>query len=439
MTIDRREFAAVVIGSVTGALATSRASAESAPLRVNGDRLNEHLTALSHFGKNPQGGVSRVAYSQADIDARAAVAGWMREASLEVAIDRAGNLVGRRAGRDTGAKPIVFGSHIDSVPEGGNYDGDVGAMSAIEVAHTLAERRVITRRPFEVVIWTNEEGGLYGSRAWSGQVTAQELANVSSSGLRIEEGIRRIGGDPDRLADVRRAKGDVAAYFELHIEQGGILDAAGIDIGIVEGIVGICEWDVTVTGTPNHAGTTPMNQRRDALLAAARFVEMVNRVATSEPGAQVGTVGRIQAWPGAPNVIPGRVSCTLELRDLDDGKIMRLYERIRTESVEIGRQNETTFEFSPIEANVSAKTDAGLRETVANAARELGLSTRLLPSGAGHDAQAIAQLGPIAMIFVPSVGGISHSPREFTKPANIVNGANVLLRAVLAADEGHWR
>ena len=437
--MDRREFAAVVIGSVTGALATSRASAESAPLRVNGDRLNEHLTALSHFGKNPQGGVSRVAYSQADIDARAAVAGWMREASLEVAIDRAGNLVGRRAGRDTGAKPIVFGSHIDSVPEGGNYDGDVGAMSAIEVAHTLAERRVITRRPFEVVIWTNEEGGLYGSRAWSGQVTAQELANVSSSGLRIEEGIRRIGGDPDRLADVRRAKGDVAAYFELHIEQGGILDAAGIDIGIVEGIVGICEWDVTVTGTPNHAGTTPMNQRRDALLAAARFVEMVNRVVTSEPGAQVGTVGRIQAWPGAPNVIPGRVSCTLELRDLDDGKIMRLYERIRTESVEIGRRNETTFEFSPIEANVSAKTDAGLRETVANAARELGLSTRLLPSGAGHDAQAIAQLGPIAMIFVPSVGGISHSPREFTKPANIVNGANVLLRAVLAADEGHWR
>ena len=161
---------------------------------------------------------------------------------------------------------------------------------------------------------------------------------MSSSGLRIEEGIRRIGGDPDRLADVRRAKGDVAAYFELHIEQGGILDAAGIDIGIVEGIVGICEWDVTVTGTPNHAGTTPMNQRRDALLAAARFVEMVNRVVTSEPGAQVGTVGRIQAWPGAPNVIPGRVSCTLELRDLDDGKIMRLYERIRTESVEIGRR-----------------------------------------------------------------------------------------------------
>jgi len=440
MTIDRREFAAVFIGSVTGALATSRASAESfAPLRVNGDRLNEHLTALSHFGKNPQGGVSRVAYSQADIDARVAVAGWMREAALEVAIDRAGNLVGRRAGRDTGAKPIIFGSHIDSVPEGGNYDGDVGAMSAIEVAHTLAERRVITTRPFEVVIWTNEEGGLYGSRAWSGQLTAEDLANVSSSGLRIEEGIRHIGGDPDRLADVRRAKGDVAAYFELHIEQGGILDAAGIDIGIVEGIVGICQWDVTVTGTPNHAGTTPMNQRHDALLAAARFVEMVNRVVVSEPGAQVGTVGRIQAWPGAANVIPGRVSCTLELRDLDDAKIMRLYERIRSESIEIGRQNETTFEFSAIEANLSAKTDARLREVVAHAARELGLSTRLLPSGAGHDAQSIALLGPIGMIFVPSVGGISHSPREFTRPADIVNGANVLLGAVLAADEGHWR
>jgi len=182
-----------------------------------------------------------------------------------------------------------------------------------------------------------------------------------------------------------------------------------------------------------------MNQRHDALLAAARFVEMVNRIVVSEPGAQVGTVGRIQAWPGAPNVIPGRVSCTLELRDLDDAKIMRLYERIRSESIEIGRQNETTFEFSAIEANLSAKTDARLREVVAHAARELGLSTRLLPSGAGHDAQSIALLGPIGMIFVPSVGGISHSPREFTRPADIVNGANVLLGAVLAADEGHWR
>jgi N-carbamoyl-L-amino-acid hydrolase len=439
MTIDRREFATLVLGSLLTPLDARRASAQStAPMRVNGDRLNGHLAALSQFGKNPQGGVSRVAYSQADIDARAAVAGWMRDASLEVEIDRAGNLVGRHGGRDAAAKPIVFGSHIDSVPEGGNYDGDVGAMAAIEVAHTLAERQVIMRHPIEVVVWTNEEGGLFGSRAWSGQLTAPELANVSSSGHRIEEGVRRIGGDPDRLADVRRTKGDVAAYFELHIEQGGILDAAGIAIGIVEGIVGICEWDVQVTGTPNHAGTTPMNQRHDALLAAARFVEMVNRVVVSEPGTHVGTVGRIQAWPGAPNVIPGRVSCTLELRDLDDAKIARLYERIRNESAAIGQQNQTTFEFSPIEVNIAAKTDPRLRELVAYAARELGLSTRLLPSGAGHDAQAIAQLGPMAMIFVPSVSGISHSPREFTKPADIVNGANVLLGAVLAADQGPW-
>jgi N-carbamoyl-L-amino-acid hydrolase len=438
MTIDRREFAAIALGSLTRALGVQRASAPStAPVRVNGDRLNGHLADLSQFGKNPQGGVSRVAYSQADIDARAAVAGWMRDASLEVETDRAGNLVGHRAGRDASAKPIVFGSHIDSVPEGGNYDGDVGAMAAIEVAQTLAERRVITRHRVEVVVWTNEEGGLYGSRAWSGQLSAPDLANVSSSGLRIDEGIRRIGGAPEHLADVRRAKGDVAAYFELHIEQGGILDGARIDIGIVEGIVGICEWDVTVTGTPNHAGTTPMDQRHDALLAAARFVEMVNRVVLSEPGTQVGTVGRIQAWPGAPNVIPGRVLCTLELRDLDDAKIATLYERIRKESVEIGTQNQTTFEFSPIEVNMAAKTDPRLRELVANAARELGLSTRLLPSGAGHDAQSMAQLGPIGMIFVPSVGGISHSPREFTKPADIVNGANVLLGAVLATDEAH--
>jgi beta-ureidopropionase / N-carbamoyl-L-amino-acid hydrolase len=435
VVIPRREFAAIVIGSLTSALGASRANAQgTATVRVNGARLNGHLSTLSQFGRNSQGGVSRVAYSQADIDARAAVAGWMREASLEVEIDRAGNVVGHRAGRDASAKPIVFGSHIDSVPEGGNYDGDVGAMAAIEVAQTLAERQVTTRHPIEVVVWTNEEGALYGSRAWSGELTEAEFANVSSSGLRIDEGIRRIGGDPERLADVRRAKGDIAAYFELHIEQGGILDAAHIDIGIVEGIVGICEWDVTVTGIANHAGTTPMSQRHDALLAAARFVEMVNRVVLSEPGTQVGTVGRIQAWPGAPNVIPGRVSCTLELRDLDDAKIARLYERIRRESVVIGTHNQTTFAFSPIEVNLAAKTDPRLREIVASAARELGLSTRLLPSGAGHDAQSMAQIGPIGMIFVPSVGGISHSPREFSEPAHIVNGANVLLGAILAAD-----
>jgi len=404
------------------------------PARVNGDRINAHLLELSQFGKNPQGGVSRVAYSDADRAARAKVMEWMRAAKLEPTIDFAGNIIGRRAGRDASRKPLLFGSHVDSVPEGGNYDGDVGSMSAIEVAQTLAEHGIVTRHPLEVTIWQNEEGGLFGSRAVSGQLTSAELATVANSGKTIEQGIRFLGGDPTKLAQVKRAKGDIAGYFELHIEQGGTLEQTKTDIGVVEGIVGIKQWEVTVTGFQNHAGTTAMDQRHDALLSAARFVEMVNRVVRGIPGRQVGTVGRIQAFPGAPNVIPGKVVCTLELRDLDDAKIDSMYRQIRQEADAIGKQNGTQFAFSALHVNAAAPTDPRMRKIVDDSAKALGLSTRLMPSGAGHDAQAMAQLGPVGMIFIPSIGGISHSPKEYSKPTDIVNGANVLLGAVLAAD-----
>jgi N-carbamoyl-L-amino-acid hydrolase len=432
-SMNRRDFNATLAATVAGAL-FGRAWPQP-QLAVNGDRINAHLRALSEFGKNAQGGVSRVAYSDADRAARAVVQDWMRAAKLEPSIDFAGNIVGRRAGRDASLKPLLFGSHIDSVPEGGNYDGDVGSTSAIEVAQTLAEHGVVTRHPLEVVIWQNEEGGLFGSRAWSGQLTPAELETVSNSGKTVRQGITFIGGDPSRLEQVKRRKGDIAGYFELHIEQGGTLDAAKVNIGIVEGIVGIKQWEVTVTGFANHAGTTPMDQRHDALLAAARFVEAVNRIVRSVPGRQVGTVGRMQAFPGAPNVIPGKVMCTLELRDLDDTKIDTLYTRIHDEATRIGRENGTTFQFSQLHVNVAAPSDPRMRAIIAEAARGLGLSTRVMPSGAGHDAQAMAQLGPMGMIFVPSVAGISHAPKEFSRPADIVNGANVLLRAVLAADQ----
>src|SRR5207302_3499622 len=263
-------------------------------LRVNGPRLIEHINALAEFGKNPQGGVSRLAYSEADARGREYVIGLMRAAKLDVSIDAAGNLIGVRAGSDDKLKPILFGSHIDSVPEGGDYDGDVGSLGAIEVAQTLAEKNIVTQHPLEVVIFQNEEGGLIGSRAMDGELTERELDLVSRSGKTIREGIKFIGGDPTKLATVKRAKGSIAAYLELHVEQGGILEKERIDIGVVEGIVGINWWDVTIEGFANHAGTTPMNQRQDALLAAAKFIEAVNRVVNSIPGRQVGTVGRIQ-------------------------------------------------------------------------------------------------------------------------------------------------
>jgi beta-ureidopropionase / N-carbamoyl-L-amino-acid hydrolase len=327
-----------------------------------------------------------------------------------------------------------MGSHIDSVPEGGNFDGVVGSLGAIEVAQVLAENNVTLRHPLEVVIFQNEEGGLIGSRAIDGELTEKELDLVSRSGKTIRDGIKFIGGDPGKLAEVRRNKGDIAAYLELHIEQGGTLEAEKINIGVVEGIVGINWWDVTLEGFANHAGTTAMNNRQDALLAAAKFIEAVNRVVTSVPGRQVGTVGRINALPGAPNVIPGKVVLSLELRDLDAAKIKMLYDRIYKEAQEIAMTSRTKFDFKEINVNIPAPTDPRIRSTISEAARELGLSTKLMPSGAGHDAQDMARLGPVGMIFVPSIGGISHSPKEFTKPSDVGNGANVLLHTLLKLD-----
>lgn len=406
-------------------------------LRVNGPRIVEHINALGEFGKNPQGGVSRLAYSEADRSGREYVVGLMQQAKLDVTIDFAGNIIGRRAGSDKNLPPLLFGSHIDSVPEGGNYDGDVGSLGAIEVAQTLAENNLITRHPLEVVIFQNEEGGLIGSRAISGELTEKELDLVSRSGKTIREGIKFIGGDPTKLSTVRRQPGSIAAYLELHIEQGGTLEAEKIDIGIVEGIVGINWWDVTIEGFANHAGTTPMDRRQDALLAAAKFIEAVNRVVTSIPGRQVGTVGRIQALPGAPNVISGKVVLSLELRDLDAAKIQMLYQKIRAEADQIAQAGKTRFDFKEINVNIPAPTDARIRRLIDESAKELRLSTKLMPSGAGHDAQDMTRLGPVAMIFIPSVGGISHSPKEFSKPQDIANGANVLLHTLLKVDKAN--
>lgn len=404
-------------------------------LRVNGARVIDHLAGLSQFGRDPQGGVSRVAFSDADVAGRAFAMGLMRAAGLDVRVDAVGNILGRRAGAVASAPPILFGSHIDSVPEGGNYDGDVGSMSAIEVAHTLQEARYANRHPLDIVIWADEESGLTGSRGYIGDLPAEELRRPGRDGIPLGEKIRRIGGDPDRLAAARHDPGSVAAYIELHIEQGGILDRAGTPIGVVEGIVGIHHYDVTLTGFANHAGTTPMDQRRNALLAAAELVLAVDRIVRADPGRQVGTVGRLAVKPGAPNVIPGEVALTVELRDLDMRKIDALWERILAEGRAVAARHGVALTFERQHANVAALTDPGMRAVIADAARGLGLATRSMPSGAGHDAQNLARICPMGMIFVPSVEGISHSPRESTRPGDVEQGANVLLQTILRLDQ----
>jgi len=430
--MDRREFNLNLL-CVAGAFALP-ATQSTSQLRVNGQRVNKHLAELSQLGKTPEGGTHRLAYSEADRQGREYAMKLMREAKLDVSIDAAGNIVGRRAGADPNLKPLAIGSHIDSVPEGGSYDGQVGSMGAIEVAQTLAEKNVALRHPLEVIIFQNEEGGTIGSHAIAAGLTERELNLVTNSRKTIREGIKFIGGDTDKLATVVRKPGEIAAYLELHIEQGGILHSEKINIGVVEGIVGINWWDVTIEGFANHAGTTPMNQRRDALLAAAKYVEAVNRVVTSVPGRQVGTVGKIQAFPGAYNVIPGKVTTSLGLRDLDAAKTRMMFEKIQEEVRQIEKTTGTKFEFKQTNLTPPAPTDVRVRRVIDEAAKQLGLTTKFMPSGAGHDAQEMAHLGPVGMIFVPSVDGISHSPREFSRPEDITNGTNALLHSLIKLD-----
>ncbi len=402
---------------------------------VNQERLEQSLFALAEFGKKPNGEPNRVAFSDADIAGRNYVIGLMEDTGLEVTIDFAGNIIGRRNGSGTGMKPIAFGSHIDMVPDGGNYDGMLGSLAAIEVVKTLGENNIITRHPLEVLIFPNKEGGVMGSRALAGNLNPGALEVKNITGFTMAEGIDRIGGNALKVQEVKRSKGSLAAFLELHIEQGAILEKTATEIGVVEGIVGIKWWDVEVTGNANHAGTTPMTQRQDALLAASRFVIAVNDVAMENEGSHVATVGRISAEPGAPNVIPGRVLLSLEIRDLSSDKMNRLFSQLEQAARQIATTSGTSFKFSPIDATGEpALTDEHIRKFITEAANALGLTSRLMQSGAGHDAQEMASLAPVGMIFVPSKGGISHSPREFTSANDMANGANVLLHTLMAID-----
>ena len=409
------------------------AAQSSAPLRVDGARFNGWLTAFDSIGRTA-GGINRTAYSDADLAGRAFTLDLFTQAGLTPRIDTAGNIYGRVAGRDGALPPILIGSHVDSVTNGGNFDGPVGTFGAIEVARTLRERAVRLRHPVDVVCFQNEEGGTIGSKVAIGALTDAELNNVARSGRTIRDGIGLLGGDVTKLALAAKKRGDIACYIELHIEQGGLLEKAGLQIGIVEGIVGLRWIEVIVTGMANHAGATPMDQRQDAMLAAARFTVAVNDAIRAEPGRQVATVGRVVVTPNTTNVIPGEVLLTVDLRDLDESKLTRFQNVFERLGRDIGTASGTSFRFRSLTDSQPALADARVMGHIQTSVTQLGLTAQRMPSGAGHDAQEIARIAPMGMIFIPSVGGVSHSPKEFSRAQDISNGADVLLNAVIAAD-----
>jgi len=449
--MERRDFlrASLALGAVaplgmgglprsaSGAAAPigrQEARSEPAPLRVDGARLDADTQALRRFGGTPDGGTHRVAYSDEDLAGREWVADLMGGAGLRVHTDPAGNLVGDLPGTDPSLPPLALGSHIDTVPFGGSYDGTIGVVGAIEIVRTLHGAGHRLRHPLRIYDFQNEEGGKTGSRLLIGAVAPEELEVPTASGFTIRQGIARLGGNPDDLAAGRLAPGSLAAFLELHIEQGAGLERAGIPIGVVEGIVGIRRWFVHVTGEKNHAGTTPMAQRRDALVAASRMVVAVNETALAIPGPQVATVGRVEVDPGAPNVIPGSVRFTLEVRDLSMEGIEAVYGSVRDRAEAIARETGTGVAFEPYYLSEAAPSDEGIRREVEAAADALGLAHTRLPSGAGHDAQSMAKLCPMGMVFVPSRGGVSHAPEEYTAPEQITAGVDVLLGTLLALD-----
>ena len=405
----------------------ARPGAPRQSLLVDGDRLNRRLEELTRFNSAAEG-TTRLAYSDEDLAAREWLSDILSGLGLDVQVDRAANLLARRPGTEPSLPPILFGSHTDSVPAGGSYDGHVGSMAALEALETLVDADHQTRHPLEFVIWANEEGGKTGSRAVAGEVRPWEPDIVTASGFTIGEGTRRLGGDLGDLAAALREPGSLTAYLELHIEQGFVLDRGGLDIGVVEGIVGIRRWTATVDGFANHAGTTPMDLRQDAMVTAARIIDAVQVIALELPGRHVATVGRLAAEPGAPNVIPGRATFSLEIRDLSMDGIDGVFQAIRTRAEEIAAADGTTVSLEQFYESRAAPTDPRLRDRIEAEARELGYTTLRMPSGAGHDAQSVALLGPVGMIFVPSRDGISHSPLEFTAPDQVTAGANVLLR-----------
>ena len=406
---------------------------------MNGGRLRTDLVALSRFGAHPDGGAARLAFSRADLAARAWLTGEMERVGLSVRTDAAGNLFGRRPGRED-LPVILFGSHLDTVPRGGHFDGALGVLAGLEVLRSLAEQGVATRHPLEMVVWCDEEGahfggGLFGSRAATSGAIESDLHRIDREGESLADWMVRYQLDPRRVERAVLDPRAVRAVIELHVEQGGTLGRQGARIGVVDGIVGIHRFEARIRGIQNHAGTTPMAERRDALLTAARLIVAAHEEIRRLPGGQVGNIGQISVTPDAANVVPGEVRLPIELRDLEDSVVESLIRRIGERGAALAGETGCSIGIERTLEEPAAWMDPGLRALVAREARAMDHEPVPMPSRAGHDAQNTARHGiPTAMIFVPSRDGISHAPEEWTSWEDCALGAEMLRRTVLAID-----
>ncbi|MGF1519594.1 MAG: Zn-dependent hydrolase [Nodosilinea sp.] len=403
-------------------------------LRVNGDRLQQRLNALATLGRLPEGGVRRIAYSEDDLAARQWVTTAMVEAGMSVTRDAAGNIIGRYAGKKS-LPALATGSHIDTVPAGGRYDGALGVLAGIEVVATLHQAGQRLNHPIEVIVFTDEEGEMIGSKAMAGTLNVDNPEPLRRlDGTAIQTCLRHVGGDWETLPTAQRTAQDMAAYLELHVEQGGVLESVQRQIGVVQGIVSLHRYQVVITGRPNHAGTTPMNMRQDALYAASLLVAAVHDVATNPPGDQVATVGYLTVQPNAANIVPGRVDLTIDLRDLSLETINRMVNHLKQRIQAIAVATQTTIQMQPQHAVHPTLASSTIQAAIAAVCDRLQLSHYSMPSRAIHDAQEIGRVTQMGMIFVPSQAGVSHAEDEYTSPEQCSQGANVLLNTLLRLD-----
>ncbi|MBL1176618.1 Zn-dependent hydrolase [Pantanalinema sp. GBBB05] len=405
-------------------------------LSIDCDRLIDRIERLAKIGQQPTGSIRRLAFTPEDLQARYLVQQWMNEVGMTVRIDAAGNLIGRYAGTIENAPALATGSHIDTVPSGGQFDGVLGVLAGIEIVHTLHEQQIRLQHPLEVIVFTDEESSMIGCQAIAGTVLTQAPDRYQPSiGRSIQDCLDTIGGNWTAITTAQQSRSEIAAFIELHVEQGIVLEHQQTAIGVVEGVVGMQRHKITITGQANHAGTTPMHLRQDALVAAAHIILAVQKIAHQMPSHPVATVGYLEVSPNAVNIIPGKVELSVDLRDLSSACLNDMMQQLKMAIEQIATTTQTTITTTPllcVEPSLAAKH---IQTTIANICQQLDLSYCSLPSRAGHDALEMGRLTDMGMIFVPSQSGISHSGAEYTSPEHCVQGANVLLHTLLALDQ----